>query len=256
MTDTGTETVAREPRPDKVAVVDEVRQRMDAAGATLLTEYRGLNVTAMAELRNALREAGGEMKIYKNTLVRRAVAELSLDDDIDDLLVGPTALAFVDGDAAAVAKALREFAKAHEALVIKGGVLSGRRVGEDDIKALADLPSRETLLSEIAGLFAAPMQQFASLLDAVPRSFVYALQALIDKGGAGTAEAAPAEAPADDAPAEAPAAEAAPAADEAPAPDAATPDETPVAEAADTPATEAETPSSGAEAGTETEEGD
>lgn len=230
-----------EPRADKVAVVTEVGERLDAAEAAVLTEYRGLNVAAMAELRAALRSAGGTYKIYKNTLVRIAARERGLE--IDDLLTGPTAIAFVDGDVAGVAKAIRDYAKTNPALVVKGGLLGSAVVGADDITALADLPSRDQLLSEIAGLFAAPMQQMAGLLDAVPRSFAYALNALIDAGGA---PGAPADAPA--APAEAEAS------DEAPAPAAAddTPvegssaDEAPAADDTDTP----ETPP--ADAGTDT----
>jgi large subunit ribosomal protein L10 len=194
------------PRAEKVAVVDEVRGKLSDANAAVLTEYRGLDVHAISELRRALRSAGGEYKIYKNTLVRFAARELGLD--IDAMLTGPTAIAFVTGDAAAVAKALRDYAKANPNLVVKGGLLGDRLIDATEVTALADLPSRDVLLSQIAGLFAAPMQQFASLLDAVPRSFSYALQALIDSK---PAEAAPAPEP------EVPAAEAAPTADEAPA---------------------------------------
>ena len=153
----------------------------------------------LAELRKELRAAGGEYKIYKNTLVRIAARERDLE--IDELLTGPTAIAFVGekedgspGDAAAVAKALKEFAKNNELLVLKGGVLDGNILSADDIKALAELPSRDVLLAQIAGLLQAPLADFVGLLDAVPRDFSYALQALIDKGGAGEAGAAPSEA--------------------------------------------------------------
>lgn len=185
-----------DPRPDKVAVVDEVQTKLDAADGALLTEYRGLDVPAMAALRSALRDAGGDYKIYKNTLVRIAAANAGVEID-DEMLTGPTAIAFVNakedgspGDAAAVAKALKEFAKTNENLVLKGGVLDGAVLSADDIKALAELPSREVLLSQIAGLLQAPLAEFAGLLDAVPRDFAYAVQALIDKGGAGEAPAA------------------------------------------------------------------
>ena len=184
-----------DPRPDKVAVVDEVREKFDSTDGALLTEYRGLDVPALASLRKELRAAGGEYKIYKNTLVRIAARERDLD--LDELLTGPTAIAFVGekedgspGDAAAVAKALKEFAKGNDKLVLKGGVLDGAALTADDIKALAELPSREVLLSQIAGLLQAPLAEFVGLLDAVPREFSYALQALIDEGGAGEAGAA------------------------------------------------------------------
>jgi len=203
------------PRPEKVAVVDEVRAKLEAADAAVLTEYRGLNVSATADLRRALRDAGGEYKVYKNTLVRFAARDLGLE--IEDLLTGPTAIAFVDGDPVTVAKALKDFAKANPALVIKGGVLDGQVIDEAGVKALADVEPREVLLAKFAGMLAAPMQQFAGLLQALPRDLAYGLQALIDQGGAPGAPAdtpqaeadAPAEdtseadTPAEDAPAEA-----------------------------------------------------
>src|SRR4029077_6551336 len=97
------------PRPEKVAVVDEVKERLSGSDGAVLTEYRGLDVAAISELRRALRQAGGEYKIYKNTLVRFAARDLGLE--IDELLTGPTAIAFVDGDAAKVAKALRDYGR-------------------------------------------------------------------------------------------------------------------------------------------------
>src|SRR3954462_7706679 len=169
------------PRPEKVAVVDEVRERLSNAGASLLTEYRGLDVTAIGELRRSLRQAGGEYKIYKNTLVRFAARDLGLE--IDELLTGPTAIAFVEGDAAAVAKALRDYARTNPALVVKGGVLGTKPLSADEVRALAELPSRDVLLSQIAGAFAAPLQQFAGLLQALPRNMAYGLKALLDERG-------------------------------------------------------------------------
>ncbi len=193
-----------DPRPEKVAVVEEVKQKFTDADGVMLTEYRGLDVGALAQLRRALRDAGGEYKIYKNTLVRRAAQDVGLE--IDDLLIGPTAIAFVGeradgsaGDVAAVAKALKEFAKTNDSLVIKGGVLDDQLLGAEDLKALAELPSREVLLAQLAGALQAPMAKFAGLLAAVPRDFAYGLQALIEKGG-GPDAAAPA---ADEAPTEA-----------------------------------------------------
>jgi large subunit ribosomal protein L10 len=176
------------PRPEKVAVVDEVRERFTNASAALLTEYRGLDVSALGELRRALREAGGDYKVYKNTLVRFAAREAGLE--IEELLTGPTAIAFVDerpdgapGDAVLVAKALRDFARTNPALVVKGGVMDDKALSADDARALADVEPREVLLARLAGAFAAPMQQFAGLLEALPRNFAYGLKALIEKGG-------------------------------------------------------------------------
>ena len=182
------------PRPEKVAVVDEVKERLDSSSAAILTEYRGLTVAEIATLRRALTAAGGDYKIYKNTLVRFAARDKGLE--IEDLLVGPTAIAFVDGDAAAVAKALRDFARTNPNLVVKGGLLGTGVLSAAETTALADLPSRDVLLARIAGGLAAPMQQFAGLLQALPRNMAYGLKALIEKGGGVPADTATTEAPA------------------------------------------------------------
>jgi len=178
------------PRPEKVAVVTEVRERLQASSAALVTEYRGLKVSELAALRRSLTSAGGEYKVYKNTLVRFAARDAGIEG-ADELLTGPTGIAFVDGDAAAVAKALRDYARANPALVVKGGFLGQKVLAAGEVTALADLPSREVLLARLAGGFAAPLQQFAGLLQALPRNFAYGLKALIDQGGAGPAAAAP-----------------------------------------------------------------
>src|SRR5438309_11909625 len=170
------------PRPDKVAVVNEVRERLSSSEAAILTEYRGLNVAEMARLRRSLREAGGQYKIYKNSLVRFAVRELGMED-LEEMLLGPTAIAFVDGDAARVAKSLRDFSRTNPNLVIKGGVLGTTVLSARDAGALADLPSRDQLLAQLAGAMAAPLQQMAGLLAALPRNFAYGLRALADKQG-------------------------------------------------------------------------
>src|SRR5437764_2226958 len=170
------------PRPAKVAVVDEVRERLSSADAAILTEYRGLNVSEIARLRRSLREAGGSYRIYKNTLVRLAVRELGLEE-IEAMLLGPTAIAFVDGDAASVAKSLRDFARTNPALVIKGGVLGETILSAEDATALAELPSRDQLLSQLAGAMAAPLQQMAGLLKALPQNFAYALRAVAEQQG-------------------------------------------------------------------------
>ena len=170
------------PRPEKVAVVDEVKERLGSASAAILTEYRGLKVKDLADLRRSLTSAGGEYRIYKNTLVRFAVRDLGLSE-LEEMLTGPTAIAFVDGDAAAVAKALRDYARTNPALIVKGGVLGTKVVDAAAAGALADLPSREVLLARIAGGLAAPLQQFAGLLQALPRNLAYGLKALVDKSG-------------------------------------------------------------------------
>jgi large subunit ribosomal protein L10 len=192
-------------------VVTEVRERLSSSNGALLTEYRGLKVSDLATLRKAVGDAGGEYRIFKNTLVRRAAAELDLND-LEPLLVGPTAVAFVDGDAVAVAKVLRDFARAHPNLTIKGGLLGTKVLTAADAGALADVAPREVILAQLAGAFAAPLQKMAGLLQALPRNFAYGLSALVEKRSAEAPAAAapPAEAPAAEAPvaAEAPQSEA------------------------------------------------
>ena len=168
-----------------------MRTRLSGADAAILTEYRGLKVAEISQLRRDLRAVGGDYKIYKNSLVRFAVGELGLNE-LHELLVGPTAIAFVDGDAVNVAKALRDFARTNPNLVVKGGVLGDAILTAAQAAALADIPPREELLARFAGALAAPMQQFAGLLQAVPRQMAYALAALIEKRG-GTPEPAAVE---------------------------------------------------------------
>ncbi len=177
------------PRPEKVAVIAEVKERLESATSVVVTEYRGLTVAQLQELRSTLRQSGGRYKVYKNTLVRRAADEAGID--LAEHLTGPTALAFAEpqgeeerGDVVGLAKALRDFAKTNPELVIKGGLFDGSAIDADGVKALADIEPREVLLAKLAGLMAAPLQQFAGLLQAVPRDFAYGLQALIDEGGA------------------------------------------------------------------------
>jgi large subunit ribosomal protein L10 len=235
------------PRPEKVAVVDEVKARLQSSSAAILTEYRGMKVGDLSTLRRSLRASGGDYKIYKNTLVRFAVKDLGLDE-LEEMLVGPTAIAFVEGDAVGVAKALRDYARTNPLLIVKGGVLGESVLSAADAAALADIPPREVLLARLAGMLAAPMQQFAGLLQALPRNFAYGLKALIDQGGnPGVAEAAPSAAPeaaeaATEVSDEASQATEAPAAEAETAPDAApAADEAPVVEAAPAAAAEAVT---------------
>ena len=215
------------PNPAKVAKVDEIASKLEEAGTVLVTEYRGLDVPAQAQLRAAVKEAGGEYKIYKNTLTKLAAERTGTD--LGEHLTGPTALAFAyppeggQADPVALSKALTEFAKTNEALVIKGGVMDGAVIGADDVTALSKVPPREEMLAKFAGLLQAPLANFAGLLNAMPTKLAQLTAALIEKGGAPGAPAAD-EAAADEAPAE----EAA--AGEAPAEEAA--EETDAAEAA------------------------
>jgi large subunit ribosomal protein L10 len=174
------------PRPEKVATVDEIAAKLTDAPAVFLTEYRGLTVSAMATLRGALRDAGAEHKVYKNTLARFAAAKAGLDS-LQELLVGPTALTFTGQDSVAAAKALRDVARTHPALVIKGGALGTNVLSAADVTALADLPSREELLARLAGALQAPLAKTAGLLAALPRNFAYGLSALIERQTAAAA---------------------------------------------------------------------
>ena len=257
------------PRAEKVAVVDEVRERMEAADGALLTEYRGLSVAELAQLRRELVAAGGDYKVYKNTLVRLAVAGTP-GEGINEMLTGPTAIAFVQGDVSAVAKALRDFARANPNLVVKGGLVGSAVMSAADVNVLAELPSRDTLLAQFAGALSAPLQQLAGLVQALPRNLAYGISALLDQrraespaeapaAEAPAAEAPAAEAPEADASAEAPAAEApeADASAEAPAAEAPEADasaEAPAAEAPEADASAEAAPSETAEAAPEAED--
>ncbi len=168
----------------KVEVVAEVKTRMEAASASIVSEYRGLSVAELAELRTALSAVGGDYKIFKNTLVRRAIDGGDYQP-LSEYLSGPSALTFVQGDVSAVAKALRDFSRANPHLVIKGGLADGSLLTPADLAALAELPPREVLLARLAGALAAPMQQMAGLLQALPRNLAYGISALIEQREAG-----------------------------------------------------------------------
>jgi large subunit ribosomal protein L10 len=171
------------PRAEKVALVEDARARLSSADAALLTEYRGLKVDEMATLRRALRPAGGEYKVYKNTLVRFAARDLGLDV-LEPLLEGPVAIAFVRGDAAVAARALRDFARTHPQLLVKGGLLGEDLLSAEQAGALADLPSREVLLSQLAGMLAAPLRQMAGGMQALVQNLAFGLRALVDQRSA------------------------------------------------------------------------
>jgi large subunit ribosomal protein L10 len=165
----------------KSAVIDDIKDRLGSAEASVLTEYRGLTVTDLANLRAALRPASADYKIYKNTLARRAAADAGLTD-LAEWLEGPVAIAFVraDGDAVTAAKALRDFAKTNPNLVVKGGMLGPRMLSVADVEALADVPPRDQLLARLAGGFQAPLVKAAGLFQAFTRNFAYGLKAYID----------------------------------------------------------------------------
>ncbi|CAN5885492.1 hypothetical protein BH23ACT10_BH23ACT10_27590 [soil metagenome] len=171
------------PRADKVAAVSDVSQRLNDATATVLTEYRGLSVDDLAELREKLRATDATYRVVKNTLTRLAAKDAGVDIP-DEYLVGPTAVTFCAGDPVAVAKVLRTFSKQHPQLVIKGGVLDGRMLDASETSRLADLESREELLARFAGIMDALIAQPARLAQASLSKFARLLAALQDRKAA------------------------------------------------------------------------
>ena len=155
-------------RPEKVQAVEKIKERFNDAEGVLLTEYRGLSVAELAELRRSLRESGAEYKVLKNTLARIAANEVGLEGLVE-MLEGPTAIAFCESDAAAVAKTLDEAAKKYPVLVIKGGVLKGSIIDAEQAQRLAKLEPREIQLAKIVMMVNSPVQQTANVLSALLR---------------------------------------------------------------------------------------
>jgi large subunit ribosomal protein L10 len=193
-------------RPDKAAAVAELTESFRESSAAVLTEYRGLTVAQLKELRRSL-AGNATYAVVKNTLTKIAARDAGVET-LEPMLQGPSAVAFVTGDPVIVAKGLRDFAKAHPLLVVKGGVLDGRPLTADEVRKLADLESREVLLAKLAGGLNAPAQKLASALAAPLSQFARLLGALEAKaqadpsilgGGAGTPAAAEEPAPAPDA---------------------------------------------------------
>jgi large subunit ribosomal protein L10 len=200
------------PRPEKVQAVADIKERMEGAQAVFLAEYAGLSVQEQQTLRRELRANGAEFKVVKMTLARLAAADLGIDD-LDELLLGPTGLTFANGDPVSAAKVMRDFAKGHEVLVIKGGLLGREFLTPERIAHLADIEPREVLLARIAGAFEAPMAKMAGLLAALPRNAATVMQQLLEKKQEESSELPATSDKSED---ESPEAEDAPAADEAP----------------------------------------
>ena len=212
-------------RAVKEATVAELTERFQNSSGAVLTEYRGLTVAQVKELRLALGQ-DASFSVVKNTLTRIAAKDAGISGEFSQLLAGPSAIAFVDGDVVQAAKGLRDFSKANPLLVIKGGVLDGKMMTPDEIAKLADLESRDVLLAKLAGAMKATMAGAAATFAALPSQMARLLAALEEKksaeGGAGAAvaDAVPVEdaAPVQDA---APVEDAAPVQDAAPVEDAA-----------------------------------
>ena len=169
-------------RPDKVAAVGEIADEFRGASASVVTEYRGLSVAQLTALRRAL---GPDVtyRVAKNTLVKRAAEDAGVDG-LDALLTGPTAIAFVTGEPVDAAKALRDFARANQALVIKGGFMDGNALSVDEVNRIADLESREVLLAKLAGAMKGNLSKAAGLFAAPASQVARLAQALADKRAA------------------------------------------------------------------------
>jgi large subunit ribosomal protein L10 len=179
---------------EKVTAVAELTDKFRSSSGAVLTEYRGLTVAQLSELRGALR-GNATFSVAKNTLTKIAAREAGLDSEVQSLLVGPSAIAFVDGDITQAAKGLLDFAKAHPLLVIKGGVLDGKTLTPAEVGKLADLEPREVLLAKLAGAMKASMSNAAATFNALPTQMALLADALRAKVEAGaTAEAPAAEA--------------------------------------------------------------
>ena len=168
------------PRAEKIERVAELKERIGASDAILLTEYRGLTVSDISALRRSLAEGGASFAVVKNTLMRRAAHDSAMAD-LESLLEGPTAVAFVHGDAVAVAKKLVEAIRAYPALALKGGFMDGRVLSAGDARTLADLDSREVMLSKIAGLMKGEMSRAASMFQSAQSTFLSLLDAYREK---------------------------------------------------------------------------
>ncbi len=170
-------------RAEKVTAVAELTERFQTSAGAVLTEYRGLSVAQLGELRLSLGEHA-TFSVVKNTLTKIAAADAGVDGDLTQMLTGPSAIAFVRGDVVEAAKGLRDFAKANPFLVIKGGVLDGKMLTPAEIVKLADLESREVLLARLAGAMKASMAGAAATFAALPVQMARLLKALEDKRAA------------------------------------------------------------------------
>jgi large subunit ribosomal protein L10 len=189
-------------RSDKVAAVAELTDKLRDSDSVVLTEYRGLTVSQLSELRSSLGEHA-TFSVVKNTLTKIAVTEAGLEAELASLLTGPSAIAFVEGDVVEAAKGLRDFSKDNPALVIKGGVLDGKAITPDELTRIADLEPREVLLAKLAGAMTASMARAAAVFNALPTQFAQLAEALRVQRSEGQeagegGDAAPAESPAED----------------------------------------------------------
>ena len=168
------------PKAEKIERVAELKAGIEGSDALLLTEYRGLTVSDITELRRSLAEGGATFAVVKNTLMQRAAVDASIED-LESLLEGPTAVAFVNGDPVAAAKKVVDAAKKFPALILKGGYMEGKVLSADEAKGLADLDSKEVMLSKIAGLLKGEMSRAASMFVSAQSKFLSLLEAYKEK---------------------------------------------------------------------------
>lgn len=164
----------------KQALVDEIKEKIQGAQSIVLMNYHGLDVLEVTELRNRFRAEQVEYKVYKNTLMKRAFSELGYEG-LDEILKGPSSIAFSMADAVPAAKIASEFAKEHEALEIKSGVLDGKVISKEMIDSLAKLPSKEVLIAQVLGGLNAPIQGLANVLNGTIRGLAIVMNAIAEK---------------------------------------------------------------------------
>lgn len=162
----------------KTETVDYLRRALESSKLTVVSDYQGTTVAELTGLRREIQKAGGDLTIAKNTLIRKSVEGTSVSEDLDLFLSGPTALVYTNGDPVPVAKALTESVKKLKKTTIKGGILEGKKISETELKAIADLPSKEVLIAKMLGSLNAPAQNIVYALSGVSRNLVYVLDAI------------------------------------------------------------------------------
>ena len=168
------------PNIAKEEKVRTIKADLEKATAVWVVDYRGLTVKESERLRGAIREADAQLKVLKNTLTQRALAELELPT-MDEILAGPSAFVFTNGDPVAAAKTLKKFGKENKNLVIKGGIMEGREVNADQVQAIAELPSREELIAKLLGTLQNPMTGLVRVLNGPMESFARVVDAIKDQ---------------------------------------------------------------------------
>lgn len=168
------------PNAQNQAQVEKIKADLDGVVSVWVVDYRGLSVKDVEQLRRNIREAGASMKVYKNTLMRIALADSDLPT-MDDILEGPSAFVFANDDPAAAAKAVKNFAKDNENLVIKGGLMEGQEVGVAEVEAIAALPSRDELMAQIAAAIAGVARGLATTISGVPRGLAQSIKQVAEQ---------------------------------------------------------------------------